>query len=312
MRPLAFRFVVTGSEERLDRLVADAAGRGRRTVKEWLKAGLVRLDGRVASGSEIPLAGSEVVVEDDRGDVAAARATDPWRSVVETEAWIAVAKPAGLHCVRGRTAGSLAELVQERYGDLTVVGDLPEDGGLVHRIDRDTSGLVIVARQHRAWKRLRAAFRAGRTRKHYLALVTGSFDRARDIDLPLARRGAKMAVAGRHDDALEARTEVEPLDGGEDWSLVLAVMTTGAMHQVRVHLAAIGHTLIGDAVYGGPLLRGCARSGQLLHAMRVEIDDEIDVSVGPPEDFLTAYAQLRRAPGHVLPGGADATTTSSF
>jgi 23S rRNA pseudouridine1911/1915/1917 synthase len=312
MRPLAFRFVVTGNAERLDRLVADFTGRGRRTVKDWLRAGIVRLDGRVATGSEIPLAGSEVVVEDGSDDVAAATNSAAWRPVVETDAWIAVAKPAGLHCVRGRTAGSLAELVQERYGDLTLVGDVADDGGLVHRIDRDTSGLVIVARQRRTWQRLRAAFGAGRTRKQYLALVAGSLDRTRDIELPLARRGSRMAVAGRHDDALEARTHVEPLEGCEDWSLVLATMTTGAMHQVRVHLAAAGLPLIGDTVYGGPLLGGSARRGQHLHAMRVEIDEEIDVSVGPPEDFLAAYAALRRAPDRALLRGADAAPTSSF
>jgi 23S rRNA pseudouridine1911/1915/1917 synthase len=310
MRP--FRFVVTGTDERLDRLVADATGRGRRAVKEWLKAGIVRLDGHVASGSEIPRSGSEVVVEDDGPDVAAATAAHAWWPVVETERFVAVAKPAGLHCVRGRTPGSLAELVQQRYGDLTLVGDVPEEAGLVHRIDRDTSGLVVVARQRTAWRELRSAFRAGRTRKRYLALACGLLDRARDIDLPLARRGAKMAVAGRHDDALDARTYVEPLESGENWTLVLATMTTGAMHQVRVHLAAIGHPLLGDTVYAGPLLRGCARSGQLLHAMRVEIDDEIDVSVGPPEDFLAAYAQLRRAEGLARPGPAwDVAPTSS-
>jgi 23S rRNA pseudouridine1911/1915/1917 synthase len=311
MRP--FHFVVTGTGERLDRLVADATGRGRRAVKEWLRAGIVRVDGHVATGAEIPRAGSEVVVENDVRDVAAPTAASAWRPVLETERFVAVAKPAGLHCVRGRTAGSLAELVQQRYGDLTMVGDSPEEAGLVHRIDRDTSGLVIVARQRAAWRQLRSAFRAGRTRKRYLALASGSVGRARDIDLPLARRGARMAVAGRHDDALEAYTEVEPLDGGENWSLVLATMTTGVMHQIRVHLAAIGHPLLGDTAYDGPVLHGCARSGQLLHAARVEIDDEIDVSLGPPEDFLAAYAQLRRAGGRELlrPASDEALTSSS-
>lgn len=293
MRPAAFRFVVTDSAERVDRLVADATGRGRRAVKEWLKAGIVRVDGRIAKGSEIPMAGSEIVVEDVDADVAPA--TADWRVVVETKRFVAVDKPAGLHCVRGRSAGSLAELVRHRFGDLGPVGDDPAEAGLVHRIDRDTSGLVIVALDRNTWLRLRAAFREGRTRKHYLAIVSGSMDRAREIDLPLARRGARMSVAGRHDEALAARTQVEPLDGGDGWSLVLATMSTGAMHQVRVHLSSIGHALVGDTAYGGVPLPGCSRSGQLLHAMRVQIDDDVDVSVGPPGDFLAAYAQLRRA-----------------
>lgn len=315
MRPPAIRFVVTENHERLDRLVADATGCGRRTVREWLRAGAVRLDGRVASGSDVPAAGSEVVIESDgqplteaRDDESASTARAEWRPIAETERFVAVAKPAGLHCVRGRTPGSLAELVQQRYGDLTSVGDDPAEAGLVHRIDRDTSGVVVLARTRSAWLQLRAAFRAGRTRKSYLALVAGCLASAREIDLPLARRGARMAPAGRHDDALEARTLVEPLDGGDDWTLVLATMATGAMHQVRVHLAAIGHPLFGDATYAGPALRSPVpqprtRDGQLLHAMRVEIDGAVDVSIGPPEDFLTAYALLRRQ-GATTPGAS--------
>jgi 23S rRNA pseudouridine1911/1915/1917 synthase len=307
MRPPAIRFVVTDNHERLDRLIADATGSGRRAVREWLRAGAVRLDGRVASGSDAATAGSEVVIEagslvvaedrDDDGSASTVRAD--WRPIVETEGYLVVAKPAGLHCVRGRTPGSLAELVQERYGDLTSVGDDAAEAGLVHRIDRDTSGVVVIARTRSVWLQLRAAFRAGRTRKSYLALVAGALASAREIDLPLARRGVRMAPAGRHDVALEAETRVEPLEGGDDWTLVRATMTTGAMHQVRVHLAAIGHPLFGDATYDGPALHGYAgrprmREGQLLHAMRVEIDGTVDVSAGPPEDFLAACALLRQ------------------
>ncbi len=294
MHPASFRFVATGTGERLDRLVADATGRGRRAVREWLRAGAILIDGHVARGSDVPRAGSEVVVLDTERAVAEATPPAEWRPLVETKHLVAVAKPAGLHCVRGRSAGSLAEVVQQRYGDLTPVSDLPADAGLVHRIDRDTSGVVVVARDRATWRRLRAAFSEGRTRKRYLALVAGQLGESREIDLPLARRGARMTTAGPHDDALEATTHVAALETGRDWSLVLATMSTGAMHQVRVHLAAIGHPLVGDTTYGGPALSGCGRSGQLLHACRVEIAGEIDVSAGPPEDFLAAYARLRR------------------
>jgi 23S rRNA pseudouridine1911/1915/1917 synthase len=294
MRPAAVRFVVTGSSERLDRLVSDATGRGRRAVKEWLKAGIVTIDGRIASGSEVPRAGSEVVIEEAAPDVAAATSANQWQVVWETGRYAVVSKAAGVHCVRGRSRGSLAEQLESRYGDLTSVGDDPDEGGLVHRIDCDTSGLVIVARERAAWRALRSAFSEARTRKQYLALARGRVRDAQDIDRPLARRGARMAIAGRYDDALEARTRVEPLESGNDWSLVRATIATGAMHQVRVHLAAIGHPLIGDTTYGGPVLCGCTRPGQLLHAMRVQVEGELDVSAGPPEDFLAAYAQLRR------------------
>jgi 23S rRNA pseudouridine1911/1915/1917 synthase len=297
MRPKAFRFVVTETGERLDRLVADAAGCGRRTVRRWVAEGRVRVNGHFAAAADIPAVGSEVLVEDQDPPAAMEAVPGPLAVVFENERFAVVAKPAGLHCERGRSPGTLADLVEARYGDLSQAGDRGEEAGLVHRIDRDTSGAVVVARDRATWLRLRRAFSSGRTRKRYLALASGRLAFPRVLDAPLARRGAHMTVAGRYDDALEAVTDVEPLECGNDWTLVLATMTTGAMHQIRVHLASIGHPLFGDSTYDGPPLAGSARSGQHLHALRVEIAGEMDVSVPPPEDFLAAYAMLRRGGG---------------
>lgn len=293
MSAAVFRFLVPSAGERLDRLVADATGRGRRTVKHWLQAGNVRVNGHVASASDKPEAGSEVVVTEAPLEQPDA---PPLALVVvlETDRLLVVAKPAGLHCERGKSNGSVAELLEQRYGDLSWIGDRSEEAGLVHRIDRDTSGAVVVARDRPTYQRLRGAFRSGATRKQYLALAAGRLDRAVDVDLPITRHGTRMAPAARHAIGMPARTTLEPLDGDSDWTLVLATMSTGVMHQVRVHLAAVGNPLIGDSRYGGPMLGGCTRNGQLLHAMRVQVGDEIDVTVGPPQDFLQAYARLKR------------------
>jgi 23S rRNA pseudouridine1911/1915/1917 synthase len=296
MSDAAFRFVVPSTGERLDRLVADATGRGRRIVKQWLLAGNVRVDGRIAGASDTPEAGSEVVVESEDAELRSA--APPLLCVlVEDEHRLVVAKPAGVHCERGKSAGSVAELLEQRYGDLSWIGDRAEEAGLVHRIDRDTSGVVVVARDRSTYQRLRRAFRSGATRKQYLALAAGRLECAIDVDLPISRRAARMVPASRPGDGMPARTTLEPLECGADWTLVLATMCTGVMHQVRVHLAAVGHPLIGDTRYGGPQLPGSSRRGQLLHAMRVQAGDEIDVSVGPPSDFLEAYARLKRERG---------------
>ena len=293
MSDAPFRFVVPPTGERLDRLVADATGRGRRTVKRWLLAGNVRVDGHFASASDTPAAGSEVIVDESQPEQSAPPplALDV---ILENQHHLVVAKPAGLHCERGKSAGSLADLLEARYGDLSWIGDRAEEAGLVHRIDRDTSGVVVVARDRQTYQRLREAFRSGATRKQYLALATGRLERAVEVDLPLSRRATRMAPATRDTDGMPAWTALEPLEAGTGWTLVLATMSTGVMHQVRVHLAAIGHPLFGDSLYGGPTLAGCSRRGQLLHAMRVQAGNELDVTVGAPSDFLAAYARLRR------------------
>ena len=293
MSPGGFRFIVPRAGERVDRLVADATGRGRRAVRQWLEAGCVRGDGHLASASDSPSPGSEILVEDVAAPPEAGAA---WtlQIVAQDEHRIVVAKPAGLHCERGKSAGSVAELLEQAYGDLSQVGARAAEAGLVHRIDRDTSGVVIAAREAGEYRRLREAFRSGATLKHYLALAAGRMSQPRQVDLALARRGDRMIVAGRHDDALPALTRLEPLDGGDDWSLVLATMSTGVTHQVRVHMAAAGHPLLGDSLYGGAALPGSQRSGHLLHALRVQVAGDVDVTVGPPQDFLKAYALLGR------------------
>lgn len=286
--------MVGGGELRLDRLVADATGRGRRTARRWIEEGLVRVDGRLAGAAATPGAGSEVIVSPAASP--ALLEAGPGLAVLhEGDDWLVVAKPAGLHCERGKSPGSLAELLEARFGDLSGVGDRPQEAGLVHRIDRDTSGVVLVARNRPAYLHLRAAFGRGEARKDYLAIVAGRLQGSREVDIPLARRAGRMVPAGAHDQATFVHTRFEGLEAGGDWTLALATMTTGAMHQVRVHAASIGHPLFGDVLYGGPPSAAGARSGQMLHALRVRVGAGIDVSAGAPADFLAALAALRRS-----------------
>lgn len=251
------------------------------------------MDGHVHRGSDRPRPGSEILVpagegpnatEDDEGVVV----------LVEEGERVVLCKPAGLHCERGRSEGSVAAFLEHRYGDASGIGDRAEEAGLVHRIDRDTSGVVIAARTREQYLDLRSEFGRGEAEKHYLAIIVGRLDEALEIDVPLARRARTVVVAGRHDQALAAFTDVVPLEQGEDWTLVLAAMRTGVTHQVRAHLASVGHPLVGDVDYGGPILEGCPRKGQLLHAFRVKIPaSKIDVSAAAPGDFLAGLAQLR-------------------
>jgi 23S rRNA pseudouridine1911/1915/1917 synthase len=287
------RIVAPSDGGRLDRVIADATGCGRRRAREWILAGRVTVDGHVARGADRPRPGADIRVP---ADAEAIPATDGGEVVVlvEEPQRIVLSTPAGLHCERGRRDGSVAAFLEHRYGTATAIGDRAEEAGLVHRIDRDTSGIVIAARTREEYLHLRSEFSRGEAEKHYLAIVVGRLHAALEIDVPLARRARGVVVAGRHDDALAAFTDVFPLEQGEDWTLVLAAMRTGVTHQVRAHLASVGHPLVGDVAYGGPVLEGCPRKGQLLHASRVKIPaSKIDVSATAPGDFLAGLAQLR-------------------
>ncbi|HXC51838.1 MAG TPA: RluA family pseudouridine synthase [Candidatus Limnocylindrales bacterium] len=309
MRPTVFRLIAARDAERVDRLICDETGHGRRAVRTWLREGRVRINGHVATAAQPVGAGSEIVIDptgeaqgkvvsenDDRaasdGLVAGLNA-DNLHVVFESEDIVVVAKPAGVHSERGKSEPSLAGLLEQRYGDLSGIGDRAAEAGLVHRLDRDTSGVVVAARTRPVYRALRREFSRGATAKQYLALVRGRLA-AQDIDLPLVQRGAHAAIAGPRDQGMDAFTSARPLETGGDWTLVLAELITGAMHQVRCHLAAIGHPLFGDPLYGGDRLADSPREGQLLHALRVRIGTGIDVTVGPPQDFLAAYAALRR------------------
>lgn len=287
------RIVAPSDGGRLDRVIADATGCGRRRAREWILSGRVTVDGHVHRAADRPRPGAEILVPAEEGP----DATDSGEGVVvlvEEGERIVLFKPAGLHCERGRREGSVAAFLERRYGDASTIGDRAEEAGLVHRIDLDTSGIVIAARTREEYRRLRSEFSRGEAEKHYLAIVVGRLDDAIEIDAPLARRARGVVVAGRYDDALAAFTDVVPLEQGEDWTLVHAAMRTGVPHQVRAHLASVGHPLVGDVAYGGPVLDGCPRQGQLLHASRVRIPASgIDVSAAAPGDFLEGLAKLR-------------------
>lgn len=296
------RFLVTPGGQRADRLVADRCGAGRRTVKSWFEDRLVLVDGRVARASDLLAAGSEVVVLTGDATAPGSSPAQPGlrldfqpdlRIVLEDDRHIVIAKPAGMHCERGRSGESVAEWMEQRYGDRSCIGERAAEAGLVHRLDRDTSGVLLAARTSRDYVRLRRAFREGRSVKQYLAIVGGRVGSPLRIDIPLARRAGRMTAATAHDRPLPASTFIEPLELGKDWSLVLATIASGAMHQVRVHLALEGFPLVGDELYGGRLLPRCGRKGQLLHALRIQVEGELDVTVPAPDDFAAALATLR-------------------
>jgi 23S rRNA pseudouridine1911/1915/1917 synthase len=244
--------------ERLDRVVALLTGLPRAQVAELVAAGAVRVGGAVVPARSRRVAAGETVEVDLPARPAADErpAPDPGveLSVVHAdEHVIVVDKPAGLvvHPGAGHPDGTLVNGLLARFGDLAAVGE-PHRPGIVHRLDRGTSGVMVVAKHDRAHEALARQFHDREVDKDYLALVWGAVHAGRRIDAPIGRdpgnRQKMSARARRARSAVTRITRVEPLRGVSFAQIAIA---TGRTHQIRVHLSAIGHPIVGDALYGG-------------------------------------------------------------
>jgi 23S rRNA pseudouridine1911/1915/1917 synthase len=281
-------FVVPASEARarLDQFVARHAGCSRAEARRLIDEGHVRVNGRRAakglllqSGAQVELAVAPPTDEEKRP------LPEPERPLVvlhADDALVALSKPAGIptHPLRRGERGTLANALVARFPECAGVADDPREGGVAHRLDVDTSGVVLAARTREAWQALRRAFATGQVEKEYWALVAGAPPDAGEIDAALAHataRTVKAIEAGEEwlnqsyadgPAARPARTRFEVMARGPDVALVRALTRTGRMHQVRAHLAHLGHPLLGDALYGGPPAPGGA-AGHVLHAARI-------------------------------------------
>ncbi len=273
-------------------MLADALGCGRRQARALLRSGRVRVDGRHCSPGLTVEANALVEIAAEPRAEPEETSEEP-KILWQTDDWVALSKPAGMHTHYGRGGNSAAAFLERRFGTLAAVGDSPEEAGIVHRLDRDTSGVLLAAIARASYQRLRRHFAAHEAEKHYLALVCGRVASAVEIDTPLARRRTRVTRAHRRDRAMVARTRMSALEATDSWSLVTAEMRTGVTHQVRAHLSMLGHPLIGDIKYGGAPAPPGTRTGHLLHALRIRIDCVADLSAAPPQDFLAAYARLR-------------------
>lgn len=291
--------------QRLDHFVAGRAGCSHAAARRLLAEERVRLNGRRARKGGAVHAGDRVTVQ---GPLPEAGLLEPAPEVglgVEViyvdNALVALAKPPGMpsHPLRAGEQGTLANALVERFPECARVGADPREAGLVHRLDRDTSGLLVAAREAAAWHALRQAFREGRVRKEYLALVEGEVEAPGELDLPLVhhpRDRRRMKVARPGEPGQPARTEFAPLAGARNRTLLVVRMSTGRMHQVRVHLAHAGHPLVGDLLYGGPEpLPGLG--GHFLHAWRIALPHP---SSGRPRFTLVLVCPLFQAQQEAL------------
>jgi 23S rRNA pseudouridine1911/1915/1917 synthase len=241
---------------------------------DWIAEGRVRVDGlRAPKGSTVG-PGALVRVDLPPPDAPVPQPELPLR-VVHADVHLVLAdKPAGMpsHPLEPGERGTAANALVGRFPELAGVGPSRREGGLVHRLDTETSGLLLAARTDAAHALLRAQFTARSVEKGYLALAQGELHAGGEIDLPLAhdpadprkvRAASDPTWAGQHG-ARPALTRFTPVERRGGFTLLEVEIATGVLHQIRAHLAFIGHPLAGDTLYGGPVLPGLGR--HFLHA----------------------------------------------
>jgi 23S rRNA pseudouridine1911/1915/1917 synthase len=263
--------------ERLDRLVSILTGCSRAEAVELVHAGAVLVDGRPAPKSSLRVSvGDRVELLDDPHREEQPPLADPTvvvPVVYADEQVIVIDKPAGLvvHPAPGHSEGTLVNGLIAAFPELADVGE-PMRPGIVHRLDRGTSGLMVVARTQGALDELRAQMEARHVQRTYTALVWGHLEHPRGvIDAPIGRsrrHPLRMAVA---EDGKQARTRYS-VDRSFSEPAALDLLTceleTGRTHQIRVHLRSIGHPVVGDGLYGGRRSRIPA-DRPFLHARRL-------------------------------------------
>ncbi len=305
--------------KRLDVFLAAAlaaAGQkfSREKVKESIRRGEAVVDGEIAPQSSRKLkAGQSVALHAPAVPDASIRPEEGCPPVLYADADIVVVdKPAGLtvHPAPAEPVGTLVQKLASRFPQLAAPEESGLEGqrpGVVHRIDKDTSGLLLVALNEKARSALAADFAARRVSKEYLCLVHGR--PAQDegtMDAPIGRhptQKVKMAVTQKGGKPALSRWRLLHAGPNNAWSLLAVAIHTGRTHQIRVHLAHMGHPLVGDRVYGpaakaDPLFTPLAQR-QMLHAWRLGIvhpasGKPVQWRLPPPKDFLQTALHLDR------------------
>jgi 23S rRNA pseudouridine1911/1915/1917 synthase len=297
---------------RLDHFLSEMLSISRAGARRVLGSGLVSLDGRgvkLRDKGRALTVGSEVSVRDYRP-------REDWRILPEAEpgnssapgairavlargpGWLAVDKSAGapVHPLREGELGTVLNRVAALHPEVQGIGEGALRSGVVHRLDVETSGVLLVATEQAAWERLRAGFREHRMEKTYLAIVAGCLEAEveMEVDLVVAQhRPARVRVADPSETGAvwHATQLVRPVEALAGATLVEVRPRTGFLHQIRATLAHLGHPVLGDRVYGDDASSARADRHQL-HAAGIRFE-EIDVTCPAPEDFEALLATLR-------------------
>ena len=290
---------VAESAERLDVFAAGLAGITRSRAGALVKAGLVTADGAAQTKAGFMLRpGMAVRVTVPEAAPATVAAEDIDLDIVYQDDDLAVVfKPSGMvvHPAAGNESGTLVNALLRHLDNLSGIGGEIRPG-IVHRIDKDTSGLLLVAKNDFSHVALSEQIRAHTVKRAYRAIVIGGFKQEEGVvEGPIGRHPTdrkKMAIVPGGREAVTHWRVLEPLRGA---TLIEARLTTGRTHQIRVHMASLGHPVLGDPVYGPKRSPYPVEGGQLLHAFRLGFvhprTGEVLLFEAPPEPRFTYWLE---------------------
>jgi 23S rRNA pseudouridine1911/1915/1917 synthase len=287
--------------QRIDLFVGEKLGLSRARIKDLFEEGRVRVDGRRTAKGQTVQPGQKIDVE--LPESSAALEPDgalPLMVLYEDADVVVVDKPARVPChpLKPGERGTVANALVARYPEMLSLGDDPREAGLCHRLDIETSGILVAAKNRASWEALRQAFSstAREIDKRYVAIVSGPLAEQGEIELPLVHRGDHVRPTFEAE-GRPARTEFTVRKRRGEFALVDLSLITGVLHQIRAHLAAVGSPIVGDALYGGRAEPELELTGALLHAASIRFEhpstrEPISVESPMPPHFRAAYRRF--------------------
>jgi len=292
--------MIAPRKARLDVLAAEAAGASRSQAARWIESGLCLVDGTAQKKTSFAVSeGAKLTVEVPEAVESTVEKEDiPLEILYEDEDVAVVVKPCGMvvHPAAGNESGTLVNALLYAMDDLSGIGGVKRPG-IVHRLDKDTSGLLMVAKNDAAHLSLSDQLRERTMEKHYLAVVDGCMrEESGTVDKPIGRSKKdrkKMAIDPDGRDALTEWTLVENLRNA---ALLDVHILTGRTHQIRVHMQSLHHPVAGDPIYGAK--NGVKAPRLMLHAHTLAFDhprtgERMFFRAEPPEAFVRTVEKLR-------------------
>ncbi len=302
-----FLFLQVETTDRLDRYLAQhLSDLSRSRLQQLIELGLVQVNGNVCTSKKATVkAGDRIQIHIPAVQPLELKPEEiPLDILYEDDQLLIINKPAGLvvHPAPGHSEGTLVNALLAHCPNLPGIGGVQRPG-IVHRLDKDTTGAIAIALTDRAQQHLQAQLKAKTARREYLGIVYGAPKVPEGtVDLPIGRHPIdrkKMAIIPIEKQGRTAVTHWQVKERLGNYTLMHFQLETGRTHQIRVHAAHIGHPIVGDPVYSSNHSIGVNLSGQALHAWRLRLQhpvsgEWIEVTATPPPEFITLLEVLRR------------------